>query len=58
VDGELDAAHTDGRWASGERSSVRIAQGDVDVRPGDRARVAVVHTPTDAVLSRAEVVAS
>ena len=58
VDGALDAAHTDGRWASGESTSVRIAQGDVDVRPGDHARVAVVHTPTNAVLSRVDVVAS
>jgi FlaG/FlaF family flagellin (archaellin) len=58
VDGALDAAHTDGRWASGESASVRIAQGAVDVREGDHARVAVVHTPTNAVLSRTEVVAS
>ena len=58
VDGALDAAHTDGRWASGESTSVRIAQGAVDVRTGDRAEVTVVHTPTNAVLSRIEVVAS
>ncbi|MEF8850987.1 MAG: type IV pilin [Haloarculaceae archaeon] len=58
VDGALDAAHTDGRWASGESTSVRIAQGELDVRTGDGARVTVVHAPTNAVLARVEVVAS
>jgi FlaG/FlaF family flagellin (archaellin) len=57
VDGALDAAHTDGVWSSGESTSVRIAQGDLDVRPGDRARVTVVHTPTNAILGRIEVTA-
>lgn len=58
VDGALDAAHTDGRWASGEATSVRIAQGELDVRVGDRVRVGVVHAPTNAVLARIEVRAS
>lgn len=57
VDGALDAAHTDGEWASGEPTSVRIAQADLDVRPGDHAQVMVVHTPTNAVLARIEVTA-
>jgi FlaG/FlaF family flagellin (archaellin) len=57
VDGALDAAHTNGEWASGESTSVRIAQGDLDVRPGDHGRVTVVHTPTNAVLGRIEVTA-
>jgi FlaG/FlaF family flagellin (archaellin) len=57
VDGALDAAHTDGVWSSGEQTSVRIAQGELDVRPGDHARVTVVHTPTNAVLARIEVTA-
>jgi len=58
VDGELDAAHTDGRWAAGETASVRIAQGELDVRPGDRVTVRVVHEPSGALLVRTEVVAS
>lgn len=58
VDGALDAAHTDGRWASGERTSIRVAQGEVDVRRGDRARLTVVHTPTNAVLARIDLVAT
>jgi len=58
VDGALDAAHTDGLWASGERTSIRVAQGEADVQRGDRARVTVVHTPTNAVLSRTDLVAT
>jgi len=57
VDGALDAAHTDGEWTSGESASVRIAQGDLDVRPGDQARVTVVYTPTNAILGRIELTA-
>jgi FlaG/FlaF family flagellin (archaellin) len=57
VDGALDAAHTDGEWASGEQTSVRIAQGDLDVRPGDTGRVTVIHTPTNAILGRIRVTA-
>jgi len=57
IDGALDAAHTDGEWTSGEPTSVRIAQGDLDVRPGDTGRVTVVHTPTNAILARIEVTA-
>jgi len=57
IDGALDAAHTDGTWASGEAASLRIAQGHVDVRPGDRVRVTVVHEPTNAVLARVRVTA-
>jgi FlaG/FlaF family flagellin (archaellin) len=57
VDGALDAAHTDGEWTSGESASVRIAQGDLDVRPGDQARITVVYTRTNAILGRIEVTA-
>lgn len=52
VDGALDAAHTDGTWTSGETASIRFAQGDIDVRPGDRVAVRVIHRPTNAVLAR------
>lgn len=58
VDGELDTAHTDGQWASGETASVRIAQGAVDVREGDSATVTVVHLPSGAQVGRVEVRAS
>ncbi|WP_436930081.1 type IV pilin [Halosimplex halobium] len=58
VDGALDAAHTDGRWAAGETASVRIAQHELDVRPGDRAVVRLIHRPTGAQLVRTEVGAS
>ncbi|WP_167837386.1 type IV pilin [Halosimplex halophilum] len=58
VDGALDAAHTDGQWAAGETASVRIAQNELDVRPGDRAAVRVIHRPTGAQLTRTEVGAS
>ena len=58
VDGELDAAHADGRWESGETASLRVAQRAYDVRPGDRAVVRVVHRPTGAALAELEVVAS
>lgn len=58
IDGALDAAHTDGRWASGESTSVRIAQGAVDVREGDRAEVWVVHRSSGSRLARLDVVAS
>jgi len=58
VDGELDAAHTDERWTAGETASVRIAQGEFDVRPGERATVAVIHRPTGAQLLGAEIRAS
>jgi FlaG/FlaF family flagellin (archaellin) len=57
VDGALDAAHTDGEWTSGEPTSIRIAQGDLDVRAGDHARVTVVHRPTNGILARIEVTA-
>jgi len=52
VDGELDAAHTDGTWASGERTSVRVAQDDLVLRPGESVHVRLVHRPTDAVIAR------
>ncbi|QLH80756.1 type IV pilin [Halosimplex pelagicum] len=58
VDGELDAAHADGRWTAGETASVRIAQNELDVRPGDRAAVRVIHRPSGAQLVRVEVRAS
>jgi len=58
VDGELDAAYTDGQWKSGETASLRVAQRASDVRPGDRAVVRVVHRPTGAALAELEVVAS
>ena len=58
VDGELDAAYTDGQWKSGETASLRVAQRAYDVRPGDRAVVRVVHRPTGAALAELEVVAS
>jgi len=58
VDGELDTAHTDGRWEAGETASVRIAQGAFDVRPGDRATVTVVHRPSGAQIARLAVRAS
>jgi len=58
VDGELDAIHTDGRWSAGETASVRIAQGELDVRPGDRATIRVVHEPSGATVVRTEVTAS
>lgn len=51
VDGVLDAAYTDGRWESGDRASLRIAQTNLDVRPGDRVRVRIVHEPSNAVLA-------
>lgn len=57
VDGVIDAATTDGYWSSGEVAELRFAQGDVDVRPGDRVRVQVVHDPTTAVLADRTVVA-
>jgi FlaG/FlaF family flagellin (archaellin) len=52
VDGALDAAHTDGAWTAGESTSIRVAQGDLDLRPGDRVRIRVVHRPSNAVLAR------
>lgn len=55
VDGELDAAHTDGEWTGGEAASVRFAQGDLDLRAGDRVGVRVVHRPTGALLARLRV---
>jgi FlaG/FlaF family flagellin (archaellin) len=58
VDGELDAAHTDGQWKSGETASLRVAQRAYDVRPGDRAVVRVVHRHTGAGVAEIEVVAS
>jgi len=58
VDGALDATSGDGYWASGEPASVRIAQGEIDLRPGDRVAVRVIHRPTNAVVWRTEVVAS
>ncbi|MFB6139966.1 MAG: type IV pilin [Halosimplex sp.] len=58
IDGELDAAHADGRWTSGETASVRIAQDEFDVRAGDRATVTVVYEPTGRRLARVEVRAS
>jgi FlaG/FlaF family flagellin (archaellin) len=58
VDGALDAAHTDGEWTSGETTSVRIAQGDLDLHAGDRIKVRIVHRPTNAVLAREATVAS
>jgi FlaG/FlaF family flagellin (archaellin) len=58
VDGELDAAYTDGQWKSGETASLRVAQRAYDVRPGDRAVVRVVHRPTGAGVAEIEVVAS
>ena len=57
IDGALDAAHTDGTWDSGEAASVRVAQSEVDVRPGDGARITVVHRPTNTVLGRVDVTA-
>jgi len=57
VDGALDAADSDGYWTSGEATSVRIAQRAVDVRPGDRVVVRVIHRPTGGVVARAEAVA-
>lgn len=58
VDGELDAAHTDGRWESGEAASVRIAQRAFDVVAGDRVTVTVVHRPSGAQVARIEVQAT
>ena len=58
VDGALDATDGDGYWAGGEPASVRIAQAEVDIRPGDRVAVRVIHRPTDAVIWRTEVVAT
>jgi FlaG/FlaF family flagellin (archaellin) len=55
VEGVLDAAHTDGTWAAGESTSVRVAQHEHDLRPGDRVRVRVVHQPSNAVLVRSTV---
>ncbi len=58
VDGELDAAHGDNRWESGETASVRIAQHEFDVRSGDGAVVRVIHRPSGATVARLEVAAS
>ncbi|WP_415379531.1 type IV pilin [Halosimplex sp. TS25] len=58
VDGELDAAHGDGRWESGETASLRIAQHEFDVRPGDSAVIRVVHRPSGATITNVEVAAS
>ncbi|WP_123535217.1 type IV pilin [Halosimplex salinum] len=58
VDGELDAAHTDGRWESGEAASVRIAQRAVDLRSGDRATVRVIHRSSNGQIAQIEVQAS
>ncbi|QLH76505.1 type IV pilin [Halosimplex rubrum] len=55
VDGALDSTHADGRWTAGETASIRVAQNELDVRPGDRAAVRVVHRPTGAQLLRTEV---
>jgi flagellin-like protein len=52
VDGALDAAHTDGTWSAGESTAIRVAQGELDLRPGDSVRVQVVHRPSNAVLAR------
>ena len=58
VDGELDTVHTDGRWEAGERASIRIAQGEFDVLPGDQATVTVVHRPSGGQIATLEVRAS
>lgn len=58
VDGALDAVHTDGQWTAGETASVRIAQNELDVRPGERATVRVVHEPSGMPILRATAVAS
>ncbi|MFC7196975.1 type IV pilin [Halosimplex aquaticum] len=58
VDGELDAAHGDGRWESGEAASLRIAQHEFDVRSGDDATVRIVHWPSGATVATVEVAAS
>lgn len=58
IDGTIDAAHTDGRWESGEVVAVRVARHHYDVRPDETVRVAVVHDPTDAVVARLSLVAA
>lgn len=58
VDGAADAATTDGQWAAGERVAFRIAQGEVDLRSGDRVRVQIISEPANAVLAREAVVAT
>jgi FlaG/FlaF family flagellin (archaellin) len=57
IDGALDAVSTDGRWESGETASVRIASGDLDLRPGDTVIVRVVHAPTGGVVARVRLTA-
>ncbi|MDG5777546.1 type IV pilin [Haloarculaceae archaeon H-GB2-1] len=58
IDGELDAAHTDGQWEAGEVLEVRLARGHVDVTPGDRVSVAVVDSETNVAMAEVTVVAS
>lgn len=43
VDGELDAAHTDGAWEPGESLEIRLAREDVDLRAGDSVAVRLLH---------------
>lgn len=58
VDGPLDAAHTDGRWESGETVELRVAQHRLDLRTGDPARVRVVHDPSGVTLATRRVTAT
>jgi FlaG/FlaF family flagellin (archaellin) len=57
IEGALDAVHTDGEWRSGERASIRIAQEDLNLQPGDRLGVRVVHRPTGTTVDGTTVVA-
>jgi flagellin-like protein len=58
VDGAFDAAHTDGAWTAGERTSLRIAQRAVDLRSGDVLTLRVVHRPSGGTVDRLEVTAA
>jgi flagellin-like protein len=48
IGGELETG--DGQWSSGEAIEFRIASGDVDVKPGEKVFVKVIHEPTESVL--------
>jgi hypothetical protein len=58
IDGAIDAAHTDGRWTSGETAAIRVASGRYDVKPGERVRVTLMHTGTNTVLTERVVTAA
>jgi flagellin-like protein len=44
-----DTPDTDGRWSAGDTVGFRITSGDVELDPGDRVEVRLVHVPSGTV---------